>query len=180
APIPHAQADPSTQGLVLNQRIPAVPAAAVPRIIPRAEDNISRTDISRNALRVLYRLKDAGFQAFLVGGGVRDVMLGRHPKDFDIATNALPDEVRALFRNCRLVGRRFRLAHVIFGREVIEVATFRAASAPSPNEEPPSDEEVEEEAAQVEGEAPSLELEMDEGGDGDGDADEEGAEEDEQ
>ncbi|HWG77560.1 MAG TPA: polynucleotide adenylyltransferase PcnB [Steroidobacteraceae bacterium] len=141
---------------------------------------MSRTDISRNALRVLYRLKDAGFQAFLVGGGVRDVMLGRHPKDFDIATNALPDEVRALFRNCRLVGRRFRLAHVIFGREVIEVATFRAASAPSPNEEPPSDEEVEEEAAQVEGEAPSLELEMDEGGDGDGDADEEGAEEDEQ
>jgi poly(A) polymerase len=107
----------------------------VPRIIPRAEHNISRSDISSNALRVLYRLKDAGYQAFLVGGGVRDVMLGRHPKDFDIATNALPDEVRALFRNCRLVGRRFRLAHVVFGREIIEVATFRASSAPSPEEE---------------------------------------------
>ena len=95
------------------------------RIIARAEHNISRSDISPNALRVLYRLKEAGYQAFLVGGCVRDVMLGRHPKDFDVATNALPDEVRALFRNCRLVGRRFRLAHVYFGREVIEVATFR-------------------------------------------------------
>jgi poly(A) polymerase len=142
----------------LNQRVPAVSAAAAPRIIPRAEHNISRSDISSNALRVLYRLKDAGFQAFLVGGGVRDVMLGRHPKDFDVATNALPDEVRALFRNCRLVGRRFRLAHVIFGREVIEVATFRAASAPSPNEEAPSDEEVEEEAAEVEDEASPADL----------------------
>jgi poly(A) polymerase len=138
----------------LNQRVPAVSAAAEPRIIARADHNVSRSDISSNALRVLYRLKDAGFQAFLVGGGVRDVMLGRHPKDFDIATNALPDEVRSLFRNCRLVGRRFRLAHVIFGREVIEVATFRAASAPSPNEEPPSDEEVDAEAAEIEGEAP--------------------------
>ncbi len=145
----------------MNQRIPAVSAAVVPRIIPRAEHNISRSAISSNALRVLYRLKDAGFQAFLVGGGVRDVILGRHPKDFDIATDALPDEVRSLFRNCRLVGRRFRLAHVIFGREVIEVATFRAASAPSPNEEPPSDEEVEEEAAEVEGEIPALDLEED-------------------
>ena len=71
-----------------------------------------------------------------MGGCVRDIMIGRHPKDFDVATNALPDEVRALFRNCRLVGRRFRLAHVVFGREVIEVATFRAATAPSPSEEP--------------------------------------------
>lgn len=156
----------------MNQRIPALPAAAVPRIIPRAEHNVSRSDISSNALRVLYRLKDAGFQAFLVGGGVRDVMIGRHPKDFDIATNALPDEVRALFRNCRLVGRRFRLAHVIFGREVIEVATFRAASAPSPNEEPPSDEEVEEEAAEVEGEAPAIDLDAEE----EGDVDDEGEE----
>jgi poly(A) polymerase len=144
----------------LNQRVPAVSAAAVPRIIPRAEHNISRSDISGNALRVLYRLKDAGYQAFLVGGGVRDVMLGRHPKDFDIATNALPDEVRSLFRNCRLVGRRFRLAHVIFGREVIEVATFRAASAPSPNEEVPSEDEVDQEAADIEGEALSDDLEV--------------------
>jgi poly(A) polymerase len=144
--------------LDLNQRDPAVSAATVPRIIARADHNVSRQDISSNALRVLYRLKDAGYQAFLVGGGVRDVMLGRHPKDFDIATNALPDEVRSLFRNCRLVGRRFRLAHVIFGREVIEVATFRAASAPSPNEESPSEEEIDQEAAEVEGEASSEDL----------------------
>ncbi|ALP52445.1 poly(A) polymerase [Candidatus Tenderia electrophaga] len=75
---------------------------------------------------MLYRLKNAGFQAYLVGGGVRDLLLGREPKDFDIATDALPDEVRKLFRNCRLIGRRFRLAHIIFGREIIEVATFRA------------------------------------------------------
>jgi len=143
----------------LNQRVPAIAATPAPRIIARADHNISRSDISHNALRVLYRLKDAGFQAFLVGGGVRDVMLGRHPKDFDIATNALPDEVRALFRNCRLVGRRFRLAHVIFGREVIEVATFRAASAPSPNEEPPTDLDAEVEAEGGGGELDETDLE---------------------
>jgi len=74
----------------------------------------------------LYRLKDAGFKAYLVGGGVRDLLLGREPKDFDVATNARPEEVRQLFRNCRLIGRRFRLAHVHFGREIVEVATFRA------------------------------------------------------
>ncbi len=84
---------------------------------------------------MLYRLKEAGYQAFLVGGCVRDLMLGLEPKDFDVATNALPEEVRRLFRNCRLVGRRFRLAHVFFGREIIEVATFRAASAPLADEE---------------------------------------------
>ncbi len=75
---------------------------------------------------MLYRLKNAGYQGHLVGGGVRDLLLGREPKDFDIATDASPDEVRSLFRNCRLVGRRFRLAHIMFGREIIEVATFRA------------------------------------------------------
>lgn len=96
-----------------------------PQIIPRSEHNISRAHISKSALKVLYRLKDAGYQAFLVGGGVRDLLLGREPKDFDVATNALPEEVRALFGNCRLIGRRFRLAHVRFGREIIEVATFR-------------------------------------------------------
>ena len=75
---------------------------------------------------MLYRLKNAGYQAYLVGGGVRDMLLGREPKDFDIATDASPDQVKDLFRNCRLVGRRFRLAHILFGRDVIEVATFRA------------------------------------------------------
>jgi poly(A) polymerase len=74
----------------------------------------------------LYRLKDSGYQAHLVGGGVRDLLLGREPKDFDIATDALPQDIRRLFRNCRLIGRRFRLAHVMFGRDVVEVATFRA------------------------------------------------------
>ena len=87
---------------------------------------MSRDEISKSALKVLYRLHKSGFQAFLVGGGVRDALLGLHPKDFDIATNAHPEEVRALFGNCRLIGRRFRLAHVRFGREIIEVATFRA------------------------------------------------------
>jgi poly(A) polymerase len=90
-------------------------------------------------LRVLYRLRDAGFMAFLVGGCVRDLLIGTEPKDFDVATDALPEEVRKLFRNCRLVGRRFRLAHVFFGREIIEVATFRAASAPPPGEDPTPD-----------------------------------------
>jgi poly(A) polymerase len=79
---------------------------------------------------VLYRLKEAGYQGFLVGGAVRDLLLGITPKDFDVATDALPEELRRLFRNCRLIGRRFRLAHVHFGREIIEVATFRAAAAP--------------------------------------------------
>jgi poly(A) polymerase len=99
-------------------------------VIPRAEHSISRAQISPNALKVLYRLREAGFQAFLVGGAVRDLLLGIRPKDFDVATNALPDDVRRIFRNCRLIGRRFRLAHVHFGQEIIEVATFRAAAAP--------------------------------------------------
>ncbi len=137
----------------MNETLPATPIGAPPRIIARADHNVSRSNISGNALRVLYRLKEAGFQAFLVGGCVRDVMIGRHPKDFDVATNALPDEVRKLFRNSRLVGRRFRLAHVVFGRELIEVATFRAASAPLPSEEPVPQADPEE------GEAPELDEE---------------------
>jgi poly(A) polymerase len=106
------------------------PTLPPPIVIPRAEHSISRADISPNALKVLYRLKEAGYQGFLVGGAVRDLLLGLRPKDFDVATNALPEEVRRLFRNCRLIGRRFRLAHVFFGNEIIEVATFRAAAAP--------------------------------------------------
>ncbi len=101
--------------------------ASSPRVIPRDEHPISRANISSNALKVLYRLKDAGYQAFLVGGAVRDLLLGLNPKDFDVATNAHPDQVKQLFRNCRLIGRRFHLAHVRFGYEIIEVATFRAA-----------------------------------------------------
>ncbi|HSX61211.1 MAG TPA: polynucleotide adenylyltransferase PcnB [Tahibacter sp.] len=95
------------------------------RIISRDQHGISRRNISNGALRVLYRLNEAGYEAFLVGGAVRDLLLGGHPKDFDIATNATPEQVRGLFRNCRLIGRRFRLAHVVFGQEIVEVATFR-------------------------------------------------------
>jgi len=95
----------------------------------RSEHSISRTQISDNALKVLYRLKKEGFDAYLVGGCVRDLLLGREPKDFDVVTNADPEEIRKIFRNCRLIGRRFRLAHVHFGREVIEVATFRGEGA---------------------------------------------------
>ena len=102
--------------------------ASEPKIIPRSAHNVSREEISKSALKVLYRLHKSGFQAFLVGGGVRDALLELHPKDFDIATDAHPEEVRALFANCRLIGRRFRLAHIRFGKEIIEVATFRAAS----------------------------------------------------
>lgn len=103
-----------------------IPFPAKPRIIPRSEHTISRNHISSAALKVLYRLKQANYAAYLVGGGVRDLLLGREPKDFDIATDAQPEQVRELFRNCRLIGRRFRLAHVHFGQEIIEVATFRA------------------------------------------------------
>jgi len=99
-----------------------------PRIISRANHNVTRDEFSKSALKVLYRLNKAGYQAFLVGGCVRDAMLELHPKDFDVATDATPEEVKALFGNCRLIGRRFRLAHVRFGREIIEVATFRAAA----------------------------------------------------
>ncbi|UAA40870.1 polynucleotide adenylyltransferase PcnB [Paraneptunicella aestuarii] len=104
--------------------------------MPRAEHQISREDISDNALKVLYRLHNAGFQAYLVGGCVRDLMLGLHPKDFDVATDATPEQVKGLFRNCRLIGRRFRLAHIIFGREIIEVATFRGHHVPEETEAP--------------------------------------------
>lgn len=95
------------------------------KIVSRAEHAISRQNISANALKVLYRLKEAGFEAYLVGGGVRDLLLDLKPKDFDIVTNAKPEQVYKLFRNCRLIGRRFRLAHVYFRGEIIEVATFR-------------------------------------------------------
>ena len=93
--------------------------------IPRNAHNISRKDISKNALKVLHRLNKQGYEAYLVGGCIRDLLLGKIPKDFDIATNATPEQVQKIFRNCRLVGRRFRLAHIMFGKEIIEVATFR-------------------------------------------------------
>jgi len=125
------------------------PSTQFPHLaIPRSEHSISRAAISPNALKVLYRLKEAGYEAFLVGGAVRDLLLGITPKDFDVATNALPEEVRRLFRNCRLIGRRFRLAHVHYGNEIIEVATFRAAAAPE--REDAEDTDLDAEASPVE------------------------------
>src|SRR5471032_618320 len=96
-----------------------------PRIVPRQEHPISRRDIDPDALKVLYRLRQGEYTAYLVGGSVRDLLLGRRPKDFDIGTSAHPYQVKKLFRNCWIIGRRFRLAHVKFGQKVIEVATFR-------------------------------------------------------
>ncbi len=113
-----------------------------PVIVPRAEHPISRRDIDADALKVLYRLQESGYTAYLVGGSVRDLLLSRRPKDFDIGTSAHPYQVKKLFRNCWIIGRRFRLAHVRFGMKAIEVATFRknipAGSEAEPAEAPPS------------------------------------------
>ncbi|MEQ1573879.1 MAG: polynucleotide adenylyltransferase PcnB [Vicinamibacterales bacterium] len=113
-----------------------------PVIVPRAGHAISRTLIDPDALRVLYRLHQHNYTAYLVGGSVRDLLLGRRPKDFDIGTSAHPYQVKKLFRNCWIIGRRFRLAHVRFGTKNVEVATFRrhvsaeelAAMQEAPNE----------------------------------------------
>ncbi|KAF3982201.1 MAG: polynucleotide adenylyltransferase PcnB [Methylococcales symbiont of Hymedesmia sp. n. MRB-2018] len=114
-------------GKATNSKIEKSDTENSVRIYSRSEHNISRSQISENALKVLYRLKKTGYEAFLVGGCVRDLLLGYEPKDFDVVTDASPEEVRKVFRNCRLIGRRFRLAHVYFGREIIEVATFRGS-----------------------------------------------------
>ncbi len=107
-----------------------------PVIVKRSDHTLSRQNISPEALKVLSGLRDAGCIAFIAGGGVRDLLLGREPKDFDVVTDATPNEVRKIFRNSRLIGRRFRLAHVFFGRDkIIEVATFRANQPPEPESE---------------------------------------------
>ena len=102
-----------------------------PRIIPRDQHPISRKDIDKDTLGVLYKLKDAGYEAYLVGGAVRDLLMERRPKDFDVATDARPRELRRLFRNSREVGRRFRIVHVFFGPKNVEVATLRSAAEPA-------------------------------------------------
>ncbi len=96
-----------------------------PHIIPRDNHVISRKNISNAALKVITGLHNAGFEGFLVGGGVRDLLLDQHPKDFDVATDATPEQVRSVFNNARIIGRRFKIVHVRYGREVIEVTTFR-------------------------------------------------------
>src|SRR5512147_167137 len=98
---------------------------AEPTIVSRAEHSISRRDVDPDALKVLYRLHEHNYVAYLVGGSVRDLLLKRRPKDFDIGTSAHPHQVKKLFRNCWIIGRRFRLAHVKYGTKTIEVATFR-------------------------------------------------------
>lgn len=109
-----------------------------PHVINRTDHPISRSLISPSALKVLYGLKDAGYVAYLAGGGVRDLLLERTPKDFDVATSATPEEVRKVFRNSRIIGRRFRLVHVFFHNETIEVSTFRAPT-PSAEDAPTDD-----------------------------------------
>ncbi|CAM3770885.1 polynucleotide adenylyltransferase PcnB [Rheinheimera salexigens] len=115
----------------------AAGASALPDVkrLTRDQHSISRKQISPNALKVLYRLKDAGYDAYLVGGCIRDLLLGQQPKDFDVVTSAHPEQVKQVFRNCRLIGRRFRLAHIMFGREIIEVATFRGHHSGADDEE---------------------------------------------
>ena len=105
-----------------------------PKVLARPEHQLSRGSLSAEALKVLYRLHRSGYAAYLVGGSVRDLLLGKRPKDFDVATNARPQEIRRLFRNSRVIGRRFRLVHVFFRAGIVEVATFRAS--PEPPESP--------------------------------------------
>ncbi|MCW8443768.1 polynucleotide adenylyltransferase PcnB [Fluoribacter gormanii] len=112
--------------------MPTVPSAY---IIPRNKHSISKADISSNALKVLNRLIGAGFQAYIVGGSVRDLLLHKAPKDFDVATDATPNQVKNLFRNGRIIGRRFKLVHILFHREIIEVATFRSHAEEDENQQ---------------------------------------------
>src|SRR5690349_23119473 len=121
---------------MVAQRVWYNARVAEPRIVPRAEHSLSRRDVDPDALKVLYRLRQFDYIAYLVGGSVRDLLLGRRPKDFDIGTSAHPYQVKKLFRNCWIIGRRFRLAHVKFGPKVIEVATFRRQIPAGTEEEP--------------------------------------------
>lgn len=105
-----------------------------PIVIPRDQHNVSRKLISQAAIRVMKQLNQHGYEAYLVGGGVRDLLLGEHPKDFDVATNARPEQVKSLFRSARIIGRRFKIVHVRFGREIIEVTTFRGHHDAARNE----------------------------------------------
>jgi len=133
APTKHCDPPPALarKGTTINE----------PLIIPRAQHSLSRALISDNAIKVLHRLKDAGYASLLVGGCVRDLLLGREPKDFDVVTDARPEEIRKLFHNARVIGRRFRLVHVRFGRDIIEVATFRAVPRDISEESIPREDE---------------------------------------
>jgi poly(A) polymerase len=107
------------------------PTAVAPRVYESSEHSIRKSDIDEDARKVVYRLQRAGFKAYVVGGGVRDILLGKVPKDFDISTDATPKQIKSLFRNCRIIGRRFKLAHIFFGRDkILEVSTFRDTVEP--------------------------------------------------
>jgi poly(A) polymerase len=128
-------------------------SAGSPRKYSQTEHGIDRRDISEAAIRTCEGLHAAGYDAFVVGGAVRDLLLGRHPKDFDIATSATPEQVRGVFRRSRIIGRRFRIVHVMFGPETIEVTTFRGAgleAEPSVPEEPVAEMAAEKNSAQLE------------------------------
>jgi poly(A) polymerase len=114
-----------------GRKNPAGSLSSKAEIIPASEHHISVKDISASALKVIRRLNDAGYAAYLVGGSVRDLLLGKHPKDFDVTTDASPEQIRRLFSNSRIIGRRFRLVHVRYGREIVEVATFRGQGMPT-------------------------------------------------
>ncbi|MBI3574779.1 MAG: polynucleotide adenylyltransferase PcnB, partial [Gammaproteobacteria bacterium] len=144
---PHSYKQPSFPGRQGKAPI------SEPVILPRAQHSISRALISESALKVLHRLRDAGYASLLVGGCVRDLMLGREPKDFDVVTDARPEEIRKLFSSARIIGRRFRLVHVRFGRGIIEVATFRAIPRDISEEGRP-DEDMADDAGEAE-EAPA-------------------------
>ena len=116
---------------------PSIPGPNARRL-SRDQHPISRQFISTNALKVMRHLNKSGFSAYLVGGAVRDMMLDKQPKDFDIATDATPEEIRRLFRNARIIGRRFRIVHVLFGPEVIEVTTFRGHHSGDEGDNAPS------------------------------------------
>src|SRR5690606_719557 len=119
-------------------RIPLRRAAqprSTPQVLGNRQHSVNRSSISRNAVMVVERLQKAGYQAYAVGGCVRDLLLDLPPKDFDVATSATPEQVRAEFRNARVIGRRFKLAHVHFGREIVEVATFRSNHPQGDDEE---------------------------------------------
>lgn len=120
-----------------------------PAVIPATQHSLKRSLISRNAVTVVERLQQAGYQAFAVGGCVRDLLLELDPKDFDVATSATPEQVRATFRNSRLIGRRFKLAHVYFGREIIEVATFRAGHADDDDANPGREQSLQSESGRL-------------------------------
>jgi poly(A) polymerase len=105
-----------------------------PKIYPASDWGLKPSHFHPHALQVVKALQDAGYQAFIVGGGVRDLLIGLHPKDFDVATNATPEQVKVLFNHCLIIGRRFRLAHVYFKRHIIEVATFRRDHSHASNE----------------------------------------------